>query len=429
MKNGHQIDKQITIIIIAVDKHHHPGGHWNDAYEFVTLHQSADYYGVNSTPLGRGNNELATCAEIQQYYQSVMRQLQSTGRLTFLPQCEYKVDSGTVQSLLDSDLCYSVKVRKKTVDATFTAPFVPSTRAPEFGVGAGVNLVPVNGLSRITSPWKRYVIIGGGKTGIDAVLFLLDNNVAPEKVLWIVPNAYWLLNREFTTTDMIAQRFMEVMDCVSSADNAKDLYTRWEKLGWVMRIDESVEATALKGASASVEEVQRLKLVRNVVREGRIRDIEQHRIVFMNGTVMDTDSDTLHVDCSANGAKRIDRKPIFAGNVITLQGLRLQQDVYSASVIAEVERRYPDNEELKNSLKPIDHPQDARDYLVAFRDGMVNEAVIEQLVGMRWLRCKRLNYVHHMSLYTFIRWIVYFKRFGASTFQALNNIVEKMGGK
>ena len=25
--------------IIIVDKHHQPGGHWNDAYPFVRLHQ------------------------------------------------------------------------------------------------------------------------------------------------------------------------------------------------------------------------------------------------------------------------------------------------------------------------------------------------------------------------------------------------------
>ena len=39
---------------IIVDKHAKPGGHWNDAYQFVTLHQPASYYGVNSKKLGEG---------------------------------------------------------------------------------------------------------------------------------------------------------------------------------------------------------------------------------------------------------------------------------------------------------------------------------------------------------------------------------------
>ncbi len=34
--------------ILLVDKHAKPGGHWNDAYPFVSLHQPAAFYGVNS---------------------------------------------------------------------------------------------------------------------------------------------------------------------------------------------------------------------------------------------------------------------------------------------------------------------------------------------------------------------------------------------
>ena len=46
-----QTDAQITI----VDKHALPGGHWNDAYPFVALHQPSAMYGVNSLPLGTGH--------------------------------------------------------------------------------------------------------------------------------------------------------------------------------------------------------------------------------------------------------------------------------------------------------------------------------------------------------------------------------------
>ena len=41
---------------IIIDKHAKPGGHWNDAYQFVTLHQPAAFYGVNSKHLGEGIN-------------------------------------------------------------------------------------------------------------------------------------------------------------------------------------------------------------------------------------------------------------------------------------------------------------------------------------------------------------------------------------
>ena len=71
-----ECDAHVTI----VDRHGKPGGHWNDAYSFVTLHQPSAFYGVNSMELGsgrideRGLNqgllELAS-AEICGYYDRV----------------------------------------------------------------------------------------------------------------------------------------------------------------------------------------------------------------------------------------------------------------------------------------------------------------------------------------------------------------------
>ncbi|MFB0968246.1 MAG: hypothetical protein QMB04_01945, partial [Pseudomonadales bacterium] len=40
--------------IIIVDRFHKPGGHWNVAYPFVTLHQPSSFYGVSSRELSKG---------------------------------------------------------------------------------------------------------------------------------------------------------------------------------------------------------------------------------------------------------------------------------------------------------------------------------------------------------------------------------------
>ena len=45
-------DKSTTVVL--VDTRASVGGHWNDAYDFVKLHQPAAYYGVNSEVLGSG---------------------------------------------------------------------------------------------------------------------------------------------------------------------------------------------------------------------------------------------------------------------------------------------------------------------------------------------------------------------------------------
>ena len=70
--------------MVIVDRHHRPGGHWNDAYPFVRLHQPSSSYGVNSAPLGFGAideiglnigfEELASGQEVLSHYDRVMRQ-------------------------------------------------------------------------------------------------------------------------------------------------------------------------------------------------------------------------------------------------------------------------------------------------------------------------------------------------------------------
>lgn len=80
--------------IIMVDRRHRCGGHWNDAYSFVRLHQPSAFYGVNSRPLGNdsldthglnsGLYERATGAEVSRYFVRVLEEsLLPTGRVRF----------------------------------------------------------------------------------------------------------------------------------------------------------------------------------------------------------------------------------------------------------------------------------------------------------------------------------------------------------
>ena len=48
-----ETDAHVTII----DRQAKPGGHWNDAYGFVALHQPSAFYGVNSLPLGENRKD------------------------------------------------------------------------------------------------------------------------------------------------------------------------------------------------------------------------------------------------------------------------------------------------------------------------------------------------------------------------------------
>ena len=140
------INNSSDLQAIIVDKRDKPGGHWNDAYSFVRLHQPALTYGVNSRTLGVGGVDLASKSQILSHFERALADLLDTGRVTFLSQCQY-VGDGKARSLLDDDLQYEVKYRRKLVDATHCETHVPATSKPNFTVEEGVNFVPVNGES------------------------------------------------------------------------------------------------------------------------------------------------------------------------------------------------------------------------------------------------------------------------------------------
>ncbi|BCW48455.1 hypothetical protein StoSoilB13_07970 [Arthrobacter sp. StoSoilB13] len=45
--------------VAIVDRRHAPGGHWQDAYPFVRLHQPANLYGVESVPFGASRRDVS----------------------------------------------------------------------------------------------------------------------------------------------------------------------------------------------------------------------------------------------------------------------------------------------------------------------------------------------------------------------------------
>ena len=131
---------------VIVDKRDKPGGHWNDAYSFVRLHQPAVTYGVNSRPLGVGGPDLASKSQILAHFELALADLVATGRVTFLSQCRHQ-GQGRLVSLLEPHLTYQVDVRRKLVDATQCETKVPATSKPNFTVEDEVKFVPVNGES------------------------------------------------------------------------------------------------------------------------------------------------------------------------------------------------------------------------------------------------------------------------------------------
>lgn len=354
-------DSDVDVII--VDRRHAPGGHWNDAYPFVRLHQPSAYYGVNSLPLGndtidkdgpnQGLYEQAGAPEICAYYDRVMQKhLLPSGRVRYFPMCDYVGEHRFVSRL--SGGRYEVKVRRKLVDATYLEPSIPASYPPPFDIEPGVRCIAVNELASLAEPADAYVIIGAGKTAIDACLWLLQTGVAPGAIRWIKPREAWLLNRAFTQCGELVGNLLEglslQMEAAAQASSVADLFERLGAAEQWLRIDERVAPTMYRGPTVSARELDQLRRIEDVVRLGRVRRVERRAIVLEHGTIP-TSADHLHVHCAAAGLNPAPTAPMFTEDRITLQPIRSGLIPFNAALVGFVEATRQDIAE-KNKLCP-----------------------------------------------------------------------------
>ncbi len=366
---------ETTATMAIVDRHHRPGGHWNDAYPFVRLHQPSAFYGVNSRPLGTGMKdevghnkgmfELASGQEVLSHFDLVMQQqFLTSGRVHYFPMSDASFD-GTVTSLLSGQKT-TIKA-KKVVDATHSKMNVPSTHTPAFTVSPDVTFVAVNGLPRVAHAHDSYVVIGAGKTGMDAIIWLLDNGAAPGSIHWVMPRDSWLLprsnfqpGREFFPD--VVRGLVAQVEALASGDTIDEVFEKLEQSGVVARIDPSVKPEAYHCAVISDGELAQLRRISNIVRLGRVSAIERDQIVLEHGTIP-TSPNALHIDCSAAGIPTLPAKPVFDGNRIALQWIRLCQPTFSAALIGVVEANFADEAEKNTICAPIAPPTVPADWL------------------------------------------------------------------
>lgn len=395
--------------VVVVDRRAKPGGHWVDAYDFVRLHQPAANYGCNSRSLGGGGADLASKYQILAYYELVMADLLATGRVQYYPLCDYKKE-GRIVSLVEEGLEYQVEVRKKTVDATWMETQVPSTSTPKYEVGEGVNFIPINGLARLKKSWSTYMVLGAGKTGLDALLFLLDQNISPDRIHWIVSNDcwYWVRDRFVDKSGffgMLKDQYKGVMD----ASSIEEIYKNYGKLNIFMKFDEGKEATKFRAATVSKAEMVKLRQITNVIRQGRVEKVTAEQIVFQNGSILPTTRDTLHIDCTAPGTLFHPCKTIFPDKEsICLQMVQIPAPTYSGAVIAAMEVMYGDDlEKLNDVCTPLSAPHELRDWFKDWKTHILTAPKIGKALGFRWLLRSRLSGVHMFGWMEFIKLVLF----------------------
>jgi hypothetical protein len=391
--------------IVMVDRHHRPGGHWNESYPFVRLHQPAAYYGVNSRELGQGSKDtvglnagmygLSSCAELLAYFDQVMQQrFLTSGRVRFLPMSQV-VGAYEVESLV-TGARQPVKVRKKVVDGTHSRMQVPATTPPRYALAPGVRCVPVNELARLTEPQAGYVVVGAGKTGMDACIWLLEQGVDPDRIRWVMPRDPWVLDRANVQSgdDFFINTWSSLtrqLEAVSAAENVTDLMLRLEAAGEWMRIDPRVMPTVYHGAILSKPELAQLRRIQGIVRLGHVQAIDTDRMRLEKGSISLAPG-TLMVDCSATGIPSVEVIPIWQGDRITPQWVRSFGTVFSAALIAHLEATMDDDAQKNALCTPIVPPTLATDWMRMLLVSMNNQHLWSKHPGLQqWLAGSRLN--------------------------------------
>ncbi len=350
--------------VTLVDRRHAAGGHWQDAYPFVRLHQASLFYGVASTPLGSGAvqlsgpeaglHERARQSEVQAYYDDILhRRFLGSGRVTFLGGSEHHFDGSShlVRSRVSGETV-RVDVRRRVVDATYLSPTIPATTPPPFGVADDVHVVAINELATLAAAPSSYVIVGSGKTATDGIVWLLANGVPPDRIVWVRPRDPWMLNRAVVQPDPVVALGLaaDTMASAAGAESLDDLFLRLEAAGVMLRIDRGVLPTMAKAPTLGAWELDLLRTIENVVRLGHIKQVARGEIVLGGGSVPLAPG-SLIVHCAASGLQYPPLVPLWGPDKIRLQTIRAGFPCFCAALAGYVEATRDDDRE-RNRLCP-----------------------------------------------------------------------------
>jgi hypothetical protein len=363
--------------VTIADKHAQPGGHWNDAYSFVTLHQPSATYGVNSRELGtdrldtHGHNKgmypLASHAEILAYYSAVMNEtFLPSGRTEYLPLTSYEGRSDAGQHHLKSVFSgeeISVTARRKLVDGTYFQTSVPSTHKPPFTIAQGTafaipGALPDMWMQDADRP-KNFIILGAGKTAMDTGVWLLEAGVDPKNIGWVRPRDSWLFNRKYlqpaySHLEELMDFQLAQMRAAASSNSGDEMFAKLGQSGHMLRLSPDITPSMFHFAVISETEIALLSTIKQVYRQGRVTGLEPAAMSFGEERV-EVPKDTLFIDCTASAvpfeARGSDR-PFFDGDTITPQLVQTPFVPYSAALAAFLEVNFETDEE-RNALAPL----------------------------------------------------------------------------
>jgi hypothetical protein len=222
------------------------------------------------------------------------------------------------------------------------------------------------------------VIVGSGKTATDAIVWLLAEGVAPDRIVWVRPRDPWMLNRAVVQPDPAVALGLaaDTVATAADAESLDDFFLRLEAAGVLFRIDRDVVPTMAKTPTLGAWELDLLRTIEHVVRLGHIKYVTHDEIVLEEGS-LPLPSGSLVVHCAASGLQYPPLVPLWAADKIRIQTIRAGFPCFNAALAGYVEATRDDDRE-RNRLCP---PNTLPDTLASWTRMQVRGAIATRTFG------------------------------------------------
>jgi len=276
---------------VLVDKKAAPGGHWIDSYGYVQLHQPSIVYGIASKQL-EGNwlkcmltqfmmpwNHRANKIEILKYFADFVEE--NKKQIDFYSDSVYDFEKSNEDvhffSSMDGSVSYKVKVNVKLIDGSANENIVPHNSPLQFPVDEEVRVMTTNQVydahneNQKEMRTNKYVVLGAGKTGMDAVVYLQRTmKIDPVDIAWVISQDVWMSSLNGGGSPKSHSILLLKYD-----NDMQKAALEGEEQRSIVRLDKDIMPTVFKFPLVSDEELKLYRNVKTIIRRGRATAIRR----------------------------------------------------------------------------------------------------------------------------------------------------------
>lgn len=318
-----------TASVFCIDKRELPGGCWHDFYPFVALHQPHTVFGVNGEQWDfKDPNVLAPRDDVLRHFQAFVQGGMPPGFVfkggTAYVDCRRKADgSGLLEVRVDDGAAATWQARH-VIDAR-GFDYGQHLEATENGLtdhcGPGWDEVdmaslPQRCVERSPGAARMFVLIGGGKSGTDAALWLAENKLPGDEVVMITgrKKLFFCRDKLFQTQPSYSLSYPCFVELVQkmvydwNGSNATEVLHRAEADGYLISVGEGQAQTCLLGILSKAEK-QRVEGSTRIISNDHFVGCEVKdgttRVTMMSGAVLETQKEAVLVNCRSSAQERL----------------------------------------------------------------------------------------------------------------------------